>query len=108
MVIATTAPANVNVEAWLDTVAGTHPSVVIPYVKSSADGDVRYALTVKKSGPTGRSNIHQSGNVAVQAGKPAALSRFSVSVGPSDACNIKLMVSANQQAANTYHFECPR
>lgn len=102
------AAANISVEAWLDTVAGTHPSVVIPYVKSSADGNVQYALTVKKSGPSGVSNIDQSGNVPVQAGKPAALSRFSVSMGPTDACNIKLTVSANQQAVNTYHFECPR
>lgn len=102
------AMANISVQAWLDTVAGTHPSVVIPYVRSSADGNVHYAITVVKRGPSGVSNIDQSGNVAVQAGKPAALSRFSVSIGPTDACNINLTVSANQQAANTYHFECPR
>lgn len=99
---------NISVQAWLDTVAGTHPSVVIPYVKSSVDGHVHYAVTVVKRGPSGSSDIDQSGNVAVQAGKPTALSRFSVSVGPADACNVKLTVSANDQAANIYQFECPR
>lgn len=100
--------ANINLQAWLDTVAGTHPSVVIPYVKSSADGNVQYAITVQKKGPSGSSNIDQSGEVAVYAGQPAALSRFSVNVGPSDTCNIRLTLSANRQPANTYDFGCPR
>lgn len=102
------AAANINLEAWLDTVAGTSPSEVISYVKSSVDGDVHYVLNVKKSGPSGTSNIDQSGNVQVRAGEPAALSRFSVNAGPSDACHIDLTVSVDRQAASTYHFKCPR
>lgn len=102
------AAANINLEAWLDTVAGTNPSVVVSYVKSPVDGDVHYVLSVKKSGPSGTSNIDQSGNVQVRAGEPAALSRFSVNASPDDACHVNLTVSVNRQAANTYHFKCPR
>lgn len=105
MVLAT---AHVNLEAWLHTVAGTSPSVVISYVKSPVDGDVHYVLTVTKSGPSGTSTVDQSGNVRVRAGEPAALSRFSVNAGLRDTCRVDLTLSVNQQAATSHRFECPR
>lgn len=100
--------ADINLQVWLETVPDTHPSVVVPYVRSEQDGVVQYQLKVSKRGMGGMSNIGQSGEVQVQAHKPAALSRFSLNVGKSDKCTIELILVENQHPAGTYTFDCPR
>lgn len=100
--------ADINLQVWLETVPNTHPSVVVPYVRSQNDGTVQYQLNVTKRGSGGSSSIGQSGDVRVQAHKPTALSRFSLNVGKNDKCIIELVLVANQQPAGTYKFDCPR
>lgn len=100
--------ANINLQVWLETVPDTHPSVVVPYVRSKQDGLVQYQLNVSKRGAGGMSNIGQSGKVRVYANQPAALSRFSLSIGKDDKCTIELVLVENQHPAGTYSFDCPR
>ncbi|NYT78063.1 hypothetical protein H0A71_13755 [Alcaligenaceae bacterium] len=100
--------ANVNLQVWLETVPDTHPSVVVPYVRSETDGVIQYQLKVSKRGFSGVSNLGQSGDVRVQAGQPAALSRFSLNIGKNDECTIELVLFNSQHPADTYHFDCPR
>lgn len=102
------AVADVNLQVWLDTVPGTHPAVVVPYVRSKEDGQIQYKLTVIKRGTGGSSNIGQSGQVQVVADRPAELSRFSINLGKHDECRIELMLIENNRPAGTYHFDCPR
>lgn len=100
--------ADVNLQVWLDTVPGTHPAMVVPYVKSQTDSQIQYRLTVVKRGLGGSSNIGQSGQVQAQAGRPTELSRFSLNLGAHDECQIELILISNNQPAGTYRFECPR
>lgn len=100
--------ADVNLQVWLETVPNTHPSVVVPYVRSTGNGDLHYKLQAVKQGLGGSSTVGQSGNVALHANQPTALSRFSLSVGKNDQCRIELTLVENNRPAGTYHFECPR
>ncbi|MBV2182086.1 MAG: hypothetical protein KUL86_12755 [Castellaniella sp.] len=100
--------ADTNLQAWLDTVPGTQPSVVIPYVQSRENGIVRYQLSATKQGLGGISTINQSGDVQLKANTPTALTRFSLSVGERDQCKIELVLFANGNPAGSYQFECPR
>lgn len=103
--------ANVNLQVWLDTVPGTHPAVIIPYVRSPQDSIVQYRLTVVRRGPGGSSAIGQSGEVQAAADHATALSRFSLNVGAQDECRIEITIIAGDHATGshgTYRFDCPR
>ena len=100
--------ADVNLQVWLDTVPGTRPSVVVPYVQSRADDTVQYRLSATRQGRSGSSTIQQSGDLRLRANTPTALTRFSLSVGQRDQCRIELILYANGKPAGTYQFDCPR
>lgn len=97
-----------GLQVWLDTVPGTRPSVIVPYVRSPENGTVRYQLNAVRQGRSGSSSIKQSGTVPMQADRPTALTRFSLSVGSQDQCRIELILFANGHPAGTYTFACPR
>lgn len=100
--------ADMNLQAWLDTVPDARPGVVIPYVQSHENGIVRYQLVATKHGASGTSAINQSGDVMLKADTPTALTRFSLSVGAQDQCKIELVLFAHGNPAGTYQFDCPR
>lgn len=100
--------ADTNLQVWLDTLPGTQPSVIIPYVQSHEDGTVQYQLSAIKQGLSGISTISQSGGVRLKANTPTALTRFSLSVGAQDQCKVELVLFANGNPAGTYKFACPR
>ncbi len=100
--------ADFNLQVWLETVPDTHPSVVIPYVKSDKSGKLEYALQAKKEGRGGSSQVSQSGGVQVVANQGTALSRFSISVSNEDKCQIELKFAENGKPVGTYNFDCPR
>ena len=95
-------------QVWLDTVPGTRPGIIIPYVRSPEDGTLRYQLSAVRQGRSGTSSLQQSGSVPLRADTPTALTRFSLSVGERDQCRIELVLYANGHPAGTYTFACPR
>ena len=97
-----------DLQVWLDTASNTRPAVIIPYVRSPESGTLHYQLSAVRQGQSGSSTIQQSGTVPLQADKPTALTRFSLSVGAQDQCKIELILFANGQPAGTYQFTCPR
>jgi len=99
--------ANADLQVWLETNNDTRPSIVTPYVQSSEDTNIHYRLYAIKKGKSGMSSVSQSGTVSVPARKPTALSRMSLSVGQTDACQIELILAKGGMPAGTYHFECP-
>jgi curli production protein len=99
---------DINLQVWLDTVAGTQPAMIVPYVQGPENSMLHYQLTATKQGVSGTSTIQQSGNVRLQANTPTALTRFSLSVGDQDKCTIKLILYAGSQAASHYQFDCPK
>jgi curli production protein len=99
--------ADMNLQVWLDALPGTQPSVIVPYVQSRNGGTLRYQLSATRHGRSGSSSIQQSGDVRLQAHRPTALTRFSLSVGAQDQCSIELILFANGNPAGTYRFPCP-
>lgn len=99
--------ADANLQVWLDTVPGTNPSVIIPYVQGPKTTTLQYWLTTIKQGRSGSSRIAQGGDVQIHAHQPTALSRFSISLGKDDTCRIELILVAQGKVAGTYHFDCP-
>lgn len=99
--------ANVDLQVWLETNADTRPSIVTPYVQSAEDAHIHYRLYAIKKGKSGMSSVSQSGTVNVPAQKPTPLSRMSLSMGQTDACQIELILAKGGVPAGTYHFDCP-
>lgn len=99
---------SVDLQAWLETNAATHPPMVTPYVRSAESQRIHYTLEAIKSGRGGTSRITQSGNVAAQAGQPTALSEFSISTDRNDKCKIELTLTPEGAAPSHYSFDCPR
>ncbi|CAM5218589.1 Curli assembly protein CsgC OS=Castellaniella defragrans OX=75697 GN=HNR28_002560 PE=3 SV=1 [Castellaniella defragrans] len=101
--------ADLNLQVWLETVPDTHPSLVIPYIRSPEDGAVQYQLAATRSGRSGTSSISQGGVVHANANQPTALSQFSLSgVESADRCTIEITLTTRQEPAKTYRFACPR
>ena len=99
---------DVNLQVWLETNAATHPPMVIPYVQSAESQRLSYKLEAIKKGRGGTSQVGQSGSVMAQAGKPTALSQFSISVDQGDKCQIELTLTTDNAVSSSYHFDCPR
>ncbi len=100
--------ADMQMQVWLDTVGGTVPTVVVPYLKTDRDARLTYRMKVIKSGKSGYSSISQSGMVTAKAGEPKEMSRVSVGVQPGDDCRIDIEMLDGEQVRGTFKFECPR
>src|SRR5690606_37962077 len=100
--------ADTDIQVWLETVARTQPSVIVPYVRSNQDATLRYRVRTVKEGKGGRSLVGQGGTVEVIAGVPKAVGRMSVSYGPQDQCSIDLTLVERAVPQRHYHFECPK
>ena len=51
-----------------------------------------YRLEVRRSGPSGTTQTAQSGNITLESGKSAGISRTSVNIQPGDTCRIDLEI----------------
>ena len=99
---------DINLRVWLETDATAHPPMVTPYVQSAESQRIRYKLEAVGKGRGGTFQFGQSGSVLAQAGQPAALSRFSISVGQDNECQIEIVLITASAVSSRYHFDCPR
>jgi curli production protein len=100
--------ADMQMQVWLDTVAGTAPAVVVPYVQTDQDARLGYRMSVVKTGRSGSSRIDQSGTVLASAGKPKEMSRLSVWTQEGDTCQIEIEMLEEGKPRGRYRFDCPR
>jgi hypothetical protein len=100
--------ADVQMQVWLDTIPGSVPAVVVPYVRTDRDVRLSYRIRLVKSGPSGSSSIVQSGAVEAQAGTPRELSKVSVASQPGDACRIEIEMRDGANQRQAFRFDCPR
>src|SRR5690606_2226401 len=95
---------------WLETLAGTQPSITTPYVQSSDSGQLHYEIQVLSDGPSGRTVIRQSNTLMIDAGTPAALGQLSLSHDVDGACDITIIISRDQLSTDKikkyYEFPC--
>lgn len=97
--------ADVDLQAWLETQAATHPEVIIPYVQSSRATELRYLLRTTVSHQGGNSRISQGGVLSVPAQTAVALPRLAVS-RPDGECHIELVLTAPTGTETRYQFDC--
>lgn len=100
--------ADMQMNVWLDTLRGAGAPVVVPYVQTDQDAQLRWRMSVVKKGASGQSRIHQSGTLVAAAGRPQEMSRMSVAVAPGDECAIEIEMLERGQVRGRYRFDCPR
>jgi len=100
--------ADVQMQVWLETMPGSVPAVVVPYVRTDRDARLAYRIRLLKSGPSGSSSTIQSGAVEAQAATPRELSKVSVASQPGDACRIDIEVREGANVPRAFRFDCPR
>ncbi|MDY0308457.1 MAG: curli-like amyloid fiber formation chaperone CsgH [Castellaniella sp.] len=98
--------ADLNLRVWLGSGADAQAGMIVPYVQSPAHRIIDYRIRVIKQGPSGTSRIAQSGSVDLPAGRPTALTRFSISIGAHDQCQVELLIFSQGIQAGTYRFAC--
>jgi len=96
-----------DIQVWLETMNRNQAAVIVPYVQSTQDKTLAYAVRAVKEGPNGRSVLSQGGTLHVPANVPTALGRMSLSWGAQDDCGIDLKLSEKGTAQRNYHFACP-
>jgi len=103
--------ADSDIQVWLETIARTQPSVIVPYVQSTESGSLRYKVRTIRQSTQGRSEIAQGGTVTLVADTPVALGRMAISRSPGDACQVELTIQkegdAGADASKRYQFSCP-
>jgi hypothetical protein len=100
--------ADVQMQVWLDTLPGSVPAVVVPYVRTDRDSRLAYRIQLVKAGPSGSSSIVQSGAVNAAAGTPRELSKVSVASQPGGACHIEIEMRESANERRVFRFDCPR
>jgi hypothetical protein len=100
--------ADVQMQVWLDTIPGSVPAVVVPYVRTDRDARLAWRIRLVKAGPSGSSSIVQSGAVDAPAGSPRELSKVSVASQPGDACRIEIEMREGANERRAFRFDCPR
>ncbi len=100
--------ADLNLQVWLDSGTGAQAGMIVPYVQSPEHRMIDYRIQAVRQGPSGTSRIMQSGSVDLPADQPTALTRFSMSIGSRDQCQIELLILSQGVQAGTYRFACPR
>jgi hypothetical protein len=97
-----------DMQVWIDSHVSAGQTIVVPYVKSDINRDMRYRLDVVKQGASGSSRISQGGMVHASAAKAVPLSRTSIDVKPNDTCTLEVVLTEKGVAIGIYRFDCPR
>jgi hypothetical protein len=95
-----------DIQVWLETDARTQPVLVVPYVQSSRDTELRYIVGITSKSPSGRSNLSQGGQVTLVAGHPGTLGKMSLTVDANTTCSMRIALSQYGQPQKVYDFSC--
>ena len=96
-----------NIQVWLETDA-RKGSLITPYVQSAQPRTLQYRVRATKEGPSGRSEVSQSGKVQIENAEPVALGRFAISSAATDQCRIELSLLEGGELLATYVLPCPQ
>ena len=98
--------ASPDVIVSFDIASANGSTRVVPYVVSAQDVSVQYDLKVLKTGASGRSNIVQSGTLALRAGESRAVSNLAVSPQKGDQCSVSVTLTQAGHAVRTFTADC--
>ncbi|MGB3290712.1 MAG: curli-like amyloid fiber formation chaperone CsgH [Burkholderiaceae bacterium] len=99
--------ADADIQVWLETMNRSQAAVVVPYVQSTRDRTLVYAIRAIKDGPGGHSVLSQGGTLRITANVPTALGRMTFSRHAGDDCNIDLKLNEDGKEARSYRYACP-
>jgi hypothetical protein len=102
--------ADADLQVWLDTQSNAGQTVMIPYVKSVNDIELKYRMELVQQSGSGNSRVSQQGTLAAAAAQPTAVARAAVGQQKGGECRIELVLrnNVNNKELGTYHFDCPR
>jgi Thin aggregative fimbriae synthesis protein len=95
-----------DIDVSFDISSANGATRVIPYVVAAHDTSLHYDLKVLKSGATGRSNISQSGTLALRAGESRAVSSLALTPQKGDQCSVTVTLTQAGQAVRTFAADC--
>jgi hypothetical protein len=90
------------IEVWLDW-QQSQPAIVVPYARAPFDATVAYRVTLTRTG----SRVVQRGQVRLESGVAAPISRIAVSRTPQDACSVEVSLEPEGGPALLRAFDCP-
>ena len=104
--------ADADLQVWLETIANTHPRMIVPYVQSTGSGSLHYEVRLIRHGSQGNATITQDRTVNVLADTPTPLASMSINSEADDDCIIVFKVieasGTTTRAGTLYQFSCPR
>ena len=96
-----------DIQVWLEQPERVSSGVVVPYVVSAHDQDVRYRVRTIQESAGNRAVTGQTGTLRLMENTPAALSRLSLSRHAGDHCVIEVTLHGAHDKTVRYQFECP-
>lgn len=69
-----------------------HTLVMAPQIRAPSGTVLRYEMIAAKTGASGTTSTRQGGEIRINEFSTAALSKFSVNVGPLDRCTVSIKV----------------
>lgn len=97
--------ADTDLQVWLETQSHVNPEVIVPYVQSNHQTQLRYLLRTTLSQNGSRSRISQGGALDVPADTAVALPRLSITP-PNGDCRIELILTEKMGSEKHYEFDC--
>lgn len=94
-----------DLQVWLETQVNGRPEVIVPYVQSNQDTNLRYLLRTTVSHAGGSSRVSQGGAVEIPAHTAVALPQLAISP-PNGECLIELVLTEKAGADKRYEFDC--
>jgi|GEM_PF-1768395 len=97
--------ADTDLQVWLETQANVRPEVIVPYVQSNHQTNLRYLLrtTVRHNGNSSR--VSQGGVLEVPAHTAVALPRLAVSPSNGE-CLVELVLTEKTGSDKRFEFDC--
>lgn len=94
-----------DLQVWLETQAQSRPGVLVPYVQSTEQTNLRYLLrtTIEHSG--NHSRISQGGALDLPAHTAVPLPGLTINQ-PDGQCRIELFLTEKMGAEKRYEFDC--
>ena len=96
--------SDVNVSFDIASVDGSMR--IVPYVVAAKDVSLQYDLKVLRIGASGRSNVSQSGTLALRAGESRKVSTLAVTPKRGDQCSVSVTLTQAEQAIRTFTANC--
>lgn len=93
-------------QVWLDVQNQPGQIIVVPYVKSARDIQLKFRMDVIYRGEGNTSRVSQQGTVNAEAATPTALANVKLGSSTHGDCDVELALHEGVKEIGTFHFNC--